>query len=59
MLLFLHLYFAPWHRFRAALARQDNAGAAAQLAQIRWIVTINLILGLLTVAVGSSGRYWG
>jgi uncharacterized membrane protein len=59
MLLFLHLYFAPWRRFRAALGRQDNAAAAAQLGQIRWIVTINLILGLLTIAVGSSGRYWG
>ena len=59
ILLFFHLYFAPWRRFRAALGRQDRAGAAAQLNQIRWIVTINLFLGLLTVAVGSSGRYWG
>src|SRR5436853_7057630 len=59
MLLFFHLYFAPWRRFKAALARQDDAEAARQLNQIRWIVTLNLILGLLTVAVGSSGRYWG
>ena len=59
MLLFFHLYFAPWRRFRAALARQDQAAAAGQLAQIRMIVTINLFLGLVTVAVGSSGRYWG
>lgn len=59
MLLFFHLYFAPWRRFRAALAREDRAEAARQLDQIRWIVTINLILGLVTVAVGSSGRYWG
>ena len=59
MLLFFHLYFAPWRRFRAALAREDRAAAARQLDQIRWIVTINLILGLVTVAVGSSGRYWG
>ncbi len=59
MLLFFHLYFAPWRRFRAALARQDFPAAAGQLNQIRVIVTINLVLGLLTVAVGSSGRYWG
>jgi uncharacterized membrane protein len=58
MLLFLHLYFAPWKRFRAAIAAGDNAAAAAQLNQIRIIVTINLILGLITVAIGSSGRYW-
>jgi uncharacterized membrane protein len=55
----LHLYFAPWRRFRAAVARRDDAAAARQLAQIRAIVTLNLVLGLLTVAVGSSGRYWG
>jgi uncharacterized membrane protein len=59
MLLFFHLYFAPWRRFRAALARQDHAAAGRQLGQIRVIVTINLLLGLVTVAVGSSGRYWG
>lgn len=59
MLLFFHLYFAPWRRFRAALARRDYPAAAGQLNQIRVIVTINLILGLVTVAVGSSGRYWG
>jgi uncharacterized membrane protein len=59
MLLFFHLYFAPWRRFRAAVARRDLAAAAAQLGQIRTIVMVNLLLGLLTVAVGSSGRYWG
>ena len=58
MLLFFHLYFAPWRRFRAALARQDWAEGGRQLGQIRTIVTINLILGLITVAIGSSGRYW-
>jgi uncharacterized membrane protein len=59
MLLFFHLYFAPWRRFRAALTRQDLAEAGRQLAQIRRIVAVNLVLGLLTVAVGASGRYWG
>ena len=58
MMLFLHLYFAPWKRFRAAMAAGDNAAAAAQLSGIRIIVMINLILGLVTVAIGSSGRYW-
>ena len=59
MLLFFHLYFAPWRRFRGAVQRQDYPAAARQLNQIRVIVAINLILGLITVAVGSSGRYWG
>jgi uncharacterized membrane protein len=59
VLIFFHLYFAPWKRFRVAMAAGDNAAAGAQLNQIRFIVTVNLILGLLTVAIGSSGRYWG
>lgn len=59
ILIFLHLYFAPWKRFRAALDIGDNAAAAAQLNQIRYLVLANLILGLINVAIGGSGRYWG
>jgi uncharacterized membrane protein len=59
MLLFLHLYFAPWRRFRGAVARQDWGAGGRQLTQIRLIVTINLVLGVIVVAIGSSARYWG
>jgi uncharacterized membrane protein len=57
--LFLHLYFAPWPRLRRALARGDDQSAAVQLDQIRKIVATNLVLGLITAAIGASGRYWG
>jgi len=59
MLLFFHLYFAPWRRFRAAVGRQDWADGGRQLGQIRSIVTVNLVLGLIVVGIGASGRYWG
>jgi uncharacterized membrane protein len=59
VLIFLHLYFAPWKRFKAAVDVGDNPAAAAQLNQIRILVTINLILGLINAAIGASGRYWG
>lgn len=59
ILIFLHLYFAPWKRFRVALGGGDNAAAAAQLNQIRILVMVNLVLGLINVAIGGSGRYWG
>ena len=59
MLLFFHLYFAPWRRFQAAVGREDWGEGGRQLGQIRTIVTINLVLGLIVVAIGSSGRYWG
>jgi len=57
-LLFLHLYFAPWRRFSRAVEAGALQDAAKQLNQIRRIVAINLVLGLLTVAVGASGRFW-
>jgi uncharacterized membrane protein len=59
MLAFGHLYFAPWRRFRRAVDAADFVAAAKQLNQIRLIVTVNLVLGLIVVAVGASGRYWG
>lgn len=57
MALFAHLFFAPWKRLRRAVEGEDWPGAGAQLAQIRLIVTINLTLGLLVLAVASGGRY--
>lgn len=59
MALFLHLYFAPWRRLQQALDAGQLPEAARRLDQIRLIVLINLCLGVLTVAIGASGRYWG
>jgi uncharacterized membrane protein len=59
MLAFGHLYFAPWQRFRRAVDGADFAAAATQLNQIRRIVEFNLALGLVVVAIGATGRYWG
>jgi len=58
MLLFLHIYFAPWRRFSMAVTGKDFPEAAQRLAQIRRIVAINLVLGLATIIVGASGRFW-
>jgi uncharacterized membrane protein len=58
MLLFGHLYFAPWRRFQRALDAGDLPTAGRNLDQIRRVVAINLVLGLATAAVGASGRYW-
>jgi uncharacterized membrane protein len=58
MLLYLHLLFAPWRRFRTALNSGALPEAAKSLNQIRVIVAINLVLGVVTVVVGGTGRYW-
>ena len=56
--IYLHLWFAPYRRFRAALASGNIPEAGAQLNQIRILVTTNLVIGLINAAIGSSGRYW-
>ena len=58
MLLFLHLFFVPWRRFSDAVEKKHFPEAAKHLAQIRRIVAANLVLGLLTIIVGASGRFW-
>lgn len=58
MLLFFHVYFAPFRRFRSAVTRQDWTEGARQLGQIRVLVAINLVLGLVVVAIGGSGFAW-
>ncbi len=59
ILIFLHLWFAPYARFRKALVDGDVATAGKNLNTIRILVTTNLWLGLINAAFGVAGRYWG
>jgi uncharacterized membrane protein len=58
MLLFLHLFFGPWRRFAAAVRAAHYPEAGNRLGEIRRVVATNLALGLLTIIVGASGRFW-
>lgn len=58
MLLYLHLYFAPWRRLQKFVEAADWPNAGKQLATIRKLVAINLALGVVTVLAGSTGRFW-
>ena len=58
ILVYLHLWFVPYKRLRKALSARVFPDAANQLNQIRILVTINLLLGLLNAVIGASGRYW-
>ncbi len=59
IVLFVYLYVIPYGRFRSHVTAEDWPAAAAQLNTIRRIVGTNTVLGLLTVALGVSGRFWG
>lgn len=57
VLMFGHVFFAPWRRLRAALAAGTLDEAARYLNQIRLFVGLNLILGLVVVVVAAGGQY--
>lgn len=55
--LFMYVFFAPYRGIKQALAAKDFPEAGRRLAQIRIIIAINLILGLIVTVVASAGRY--
>ena len=57
VLLYMHVFFAPYRRMKQAIAAGDLPTAGAKLAQIRMIIGVNLSLGLIVIAVASGGRY--
>ncbi len=59
ILIFLHVFFAPYARLRRTVAASDFADAGRHLAQIRRLIGLNLILGLVTAVVAGAGRYLG
>lgn len=57
MLIFAHVDLALYGRLKRAVADQDWPRAGAALNRIRRLVGINLILGLVTVALATMGRW--
>lgn len=56
MLLYAHVYFAPYRRLLRGVTTGEWLGAGRALAQIRRIVGVNLALGLLLIAIATGGR---
>ena len=56
MLIFVHVFFAPYKKLRRAVAAQDWKAGGAALGQIRTLIGINLSIGLITIAVVFLGR---
>ncbi len=55
--IYLHVFFSPYRRLKQAVIIQDYPLAGAQLNQIRKLVGINILIGLLVITVASAGRY--
>lgn len=57
ILLFMHVFFAPYKRLKRAVAAGDWPAGGQQLAIIRKLIGINLTLGLVLVVIVAAGRY--
>lgn len=57
--LYAYLFFKPYKGLKAAVAAEEWPTGAKHMNTIRRIVTTNLILGILTIIAGVSGRFWG
>lgn len=56
MAIFGHVFFSPYKKLKRAVAGQDWKAGAAALGQIRQLIGINLVIGLLTIGVVFAGR---
>lgn len=57
MVLFAGLYFRPFRQLKAQVLSESWPEAGAALNQIRQIVLINLLLGIVLLSVVYAGRY--
>ncbi|QKT04173.1 CopD family protein [Ectothiorhodospiraceae bacterium 2226] len=57
IMIYLHVYFAPYRRLQRAVAAADWPAGGKALGQIRFLVGLNLILGLVTAAIATGGPY--
>ena len=58
ILIYMHVYFAPFRRLKEAVLIQNWQEGGKRLNQIRKLISINLSLGLIVVIVASGGRYF-
>ena len=56
MLIFAHVFFAPYKKLQRAVAEQAWPAGGAALGQIRMMIGINLSIGLVTLVVAILGR---
>ena len=56
LLLFMHVYFAPFKRLKEAVIKQDWPEGGRNLNIIRKMVGINTMIGLIVIIVASAGR---
>jgi uncharacterized membrane protein len=58
ILIYLHVYFAPFKKLKMAVVDQNWPDGGKALAKIRILIAVNTSLGVLVVLVASGGRFF-
>ena len=58
MVIFLHVFFAPYKRLTRYVQQSNWQEAGKALNQIRFLVGLNMLIGLITIVIGAAGKYW-
>lgn len=58
MLIFGHVYFAPFKKLKRGVAAKEWKSAGVALSQIRLLVGINLSIGMANIAVVLLGKFF-
>ncbi len=56
LMIFFHVYFAPYKRLREAVSINDSQVAAENVGKLRKLVGLNLLIGLILIVVAVIGR---
>ena len=56
ILIYLHVYFAPFKRLKNAVLNQDWPEGGRNLNIIRKMVGLNMMIGLIVIIIASAGR---
>ncbi len=55
--IYTYIFFVPYQKLKIAVANKEYPVGGALMNKIRQLVTINLILGLITIIIASGGKY--
>ena len=58
ILIYLHVFFAPYKRLKNAVITQQWPEGGKAIGQIRQLVGINSLLGVLVIIIAGGGRYF-
>jgi len=58
ILMFMHVFFAPYKKLIQSVQSEDWKTGTKALSQIRFLIFINLTVGLFVTFIGSAGQYY-